>query len=157
MKIKIYAAIIFSLILTGCPASPENNQKQTNVQANQGNSNNLVVEKTTPVTAENSSPNVNFNRGGKTPVTAAENQSDKPNDGDSGITLEKFNKITKGMSYKEVVKILGREGKVERSEIIGGAKTILYRWNASNGTPGAHATALFQDDELIIKNEYELK
>lgn len=74
------------------------------------------------------------------------------------ITLEKFNKIETGMSYEQVVQIIGEEGTtLSESSITNDEKyhTIMYSWKAKNGIANANVT--FQGGKVISKAQVGLK
>ena len=72
-----------------------------------------------------------------------------------GVTMANFNKIHEGMSYDEVVKILGSPGEVQSSGEFGGIKTVMYAWKATSGF--GNMNAMFQDGRLITKAQFALK
>ena len=67
----------------------------------------------------------------------------------SGINEEKFDSIQNGMSYEEVKNIIGEDGENLSETDIGGIKTVMYQWSASDGW--GNATVTFQDDKVINK------
>lgn len=74
------------------------------------------------------------------------------------ITLEKFNKIETGMTYQEVVDIVGEEGTViSETDIMQDEKykTIMYCWYASNGIANANVT--FQGGKVVSKAQLGLE
>ena len=74
------------------------------------------------------------------------------------ITLEKFNKIETGMSYEQVVEIIGEEGTtLSESNIANDEKyhTIMYSWKAKNEIANANVT--FQGGKVISKAQIGLK
>lgn len=72
----------------------------------------------------------------------------------SELTLAKFNRVQTGMSYKEVVAILGSEGEVLSSTEAGSFKTESYKWQGENF---ATVIAVFQNDKLFTKTQANLK
>lgn len=50
----------------------------------------------------------------------------------SYMTLEKFNKIQIGMTYEEVVSIVGSEGTLSSEASAGNITTKMYYWYAKN-------------------------
>ncbi len=76
----------------------------------------------------------------------------------SKISLEEFNSIKNGMTYKEVVEIIGGEGEVLSESGEEGSKyhTIMYKWDGEGGF-GANANAMFQGGKLISKSQLGLK
>lgn len=74
------------------------------------------------------------------------------------ITLEKFNKIKSGMTYNEVVDIIGEEGTIlSETDIMQDEqyKTTVYYWYASNGIANANVT--FQGGKVISKAQLGLE
>lgn len=76
---------------------------------------------------------------------------------DPGISKEEFNAIENGMTYEEVVKIIGGEGEV-LSEV--GEKgdqfyTIMYMYNGEEGF-GSNANFTFQGGKLSAKAQFGL-
>lgn len=66
----------------------------------------------------------------------------------SGLTYANYLRLKNGMSYREVVGILGREGEeMSRSELVG-ITTVAYTWKRWNG---ANIIVMFQDGGLITK------
>ncbi|MFJ7952860.1 hypothetical protein ACIQZG_15160 [Lysinibacillus sp. NPDC096418] len=80
------------------------------------------------------------------PVTKEETPSNK-------LTEEKFKQITEGMTYEEVIKIVGSEGKVLSETGTAGEPhhTILYEFE-TDGTLSA-ANMMFQAGKLINKTQ----
>jgi hypothetical protein len=71
----------------------------------------------------------------------------------SGLTYENYLRITEGMTYGEVVDILGSNGKeVSRSEIAG-FTTVMYMWE---GRGVANMNAMFQNGRLVTKAQFGL-
>jgi hypothetical protein len=73
-----------------------------------------------------------------------------------GVTLARFNRLQEGMTYDEVVAVLGSRGVLIGSSDIAGVKTVSYQWEG-NGTPGANMSAMFQNGQLITKAQAGLK
>lgn len=72
---------------------------------------------------------------------------------DEKITLEEFNQIKTGMTYDEVVKIIGGEGVVLSESNIGNSEqyhTIIYKWEGK-GSIGANANITIQGGKVISK------
>jgi hypothetical protein len=72
----------------------------------------------------------------------------------STITLAKFNRLSEGMTYNQVVAVLGKDGTVISSTNIGGIKTVMYQWNAGLI---ANMNAMFQDGKMISKAQFGLE
>lgn len=71
----------------------------------------------------------------------------------SGVTLENYKKLKFGMSYKEVVDILGAEGVEQYSFRTGRNITTSYEWRNRRGT--IHLT--FDNQRLTNKFQYGLQ
>lgn len=73
------------------------------------------------------------------------------------VTLEKFNKVTTGMTYEQVIEIIGFEGELN-SEVdfdIGEQyRTEIYTWINPNGS---NMNATFQGGVLVTKAQAGLK
>jgi Domain of Unknown Function with PDB structure (DUF3862) len=86
-----------------------------------------------------------------TPAVSTPEPAVKEND---EVTMEEFNKIKNGMTYEEVVKIIGFEGTEMSSSEIGGIKTIMYSWQNDDGS---NMNAMFQNNKLNTKAQFGLK
>ena len=71
----------------------------------------------------------------------------------SQISMAQYNQIQPGMSYSEVVSILGREGEEMSSNEVGGYRTVMYVWE---NRFGANMNAMFQNDEMVQKAQFGL-
>ena len=75
---------------------------------------------------------------------------------DSSITLDEFNRIETGMTYDEVVNIIGSYGtELSRSEIAG-YTTVILMWEGS-GSLGANANVTFQNGSVMAKAQFGLQ
>lgn len=72
----------------------------------------------------------------------------------SAVTMANYQRIETGMSYAEVVAILGAEGEELSSNELAGIKTVMYQWN---GGFGANMNVMFQNDEMVQKAQMGLK
>ncbi|MFA7327960.1 MAG: DUF3862 domain-containing protein [Candidatus Ratteibacteria bacterium] len=77
------------------------------------------------------------------------------------VTMEKFNKIENGMSYREVVGIIGSEGELMSQNHMDGVTgvmnsidTAMYGWKNKYGS---NMNATFQNDKLMSKAQFGLK
>jgi hypothetical protein len=74
----------------------------------------------------------------------------------SGVNMDNYNKIQTGMSYEEVVSVLGKQGEEMSSNDIAGYKNVMYKWDGDSGF-GANMNAMFQNGKLIQKAQFGLK
>lgn len=74
------------------------------------------------------------------------------------VTKAQFESIKNGMTYKEVVKIIGGEGELISESGASGDElhTVMYMYNGK-GSTGANANFMFQDDKLVNKAQVGLK
>ncbi|MFC1613915.1 DUF3862 domain-containing protein [Gemmatimonadota bacterium] len=84
-----------------------------------------------------------------------------PSIGKQFVTYAEYERIQNGISYKEVVAIIGDEGEeMSRSKINGvpgvmeDIETVMYQWVNTNGS---NMNAMFQNDKLIQKAQFGLK
>lgn len=75
------------------------------------------------------------------------------------ISLAEFDQITTGMSYDEVVKIVGGPGQILSQTDLGfGSEyaSVMYMWEGE-GMVGANANVMFQGGEVISKSQFGLE
>ena len=92
-----------------------------------------------------------------TPTNTAgntEQSTPKPED-TTGVNMANYSKIKTGMTYEEVVAILGKQGEEMTSNDIAGIKNIMYKWDGDSGF-GANMNAMFQDGKLVSKAQFGL-
>ena len=79
-------------------------------------------------------------------------------EGDATITKEEYERLEQGMSYQEVVQIIGGEGTVISQTGSQGEDfyTTMYQW-PGEGDKMSSANILFQADKLLSKSEYGLQ
>jgi hypothetical protein len=75
----------------------------------------------------------------------------------AGVTMANFNRLQKGMTYAQVVQILGKEG--EESGVLGsgGDKVVMYKWDADEDVSDARLDAFFKNGKLDSKLQFALK
>jgi len=64
-----------------------------------------------------------------------------------------FARIREGMTFDEVVAIVGQPSQLLSSSEIGGIKTAMYQWDAGIV---ANANAMFQDGKMVSKAQFGL-
>ena len=70
------------------------------------------------------------------------------------ISLAQFGLLQTGITYRQAVVILGKEGAEISSNDIAGTRTVMYQWPAGGM---ANMNAMFQNDKLISKAQFGLK
>lgn len=98
----------------------------------------------------------------KTPTSSSPTTSSSPaastspagSDQKGGLTLEKFNRLKNGMTYKEVVDIVGSEGTQVASSGEGKYKVETYKWDGENFQ---YLIITFMGEKLYSKNQNGLK
>lgn len=71
------------------------------------------------------------------------------------VSLQQFQALRTGMSYRQVVSTLGCDGvELSRSEL-GGIITAMYAWPGT-GMHGANMNVMLQNDRLISKAQLGL-
>jgi hypothetical protein len=84
-----------------------------------------------------------------------------PSIGTEIVTYDEYEKIKDGISYSQVVQIIGAQGEeLSRNKIEGipgvmeSIETVMYQWVNSSG---GNMNAMFQNDKLIQKAQFGLK
>ena len=85
----------------------------------------------------------------------SENTSDNASDNASGITADKFNQITMGMSYDQVKEIIGEDGKNISEADSGGSVATMYQWDEADGIGNVLVT--IQDGTVSSKSQLGLE
>lgn len=75
----------------------------------------------------------------------------------AGVTMANFNRLQKGMTYAQVVQILGKEGKEEGVLGSGAEKIVMYKWDADEDGSGATMSVFFKNGKLDTKFQFALK
>lgn len=70
------------------------------------------------------------------------------------VTIEKFNQIETGMTYQQVVDIIGEEGTLSTESSYGSQTMKIYGWYASNGI--SNATVSFTNNKVTAKSQIGL-
>jgi hypothetical protein len=103
--------------------------------------------KTTPSSSPSSSPG----------ITSSPTSSSSPSStSKSALTMDKYNQIKNGMSYKEVVAIVGSEGTETMSSGEGKYKVTSYQWKGDDDKY-EYIYAVFMGDKLSSKTQANLK
>jgi hypothetical protein len=92
-----------------------------------------------------------------TPVantTVSESNKTKTSSSKNALSMEKYNQIKNGMSYKQVVEILGSEGTETMSSGEGKYKVTSYKWE---GEDFQFITVVFMGDKVNSKVQANLK
>ena len=71
----------------------------------------------------------------------------------SGLSKANYLRISEGMTYREVVAVLGKPGEEMSRSDIAGFTTVMYGWKRWNG---ANMNAIFQNDALVTKAQFGL-
>jgi hypothetical protein len=72
----------------------------------------------------------------------------------SGLTLASYQRLSEGMTYSEVVSILGSSGEELSRSDIAGINTVMYSWKTWSG---ANMNVMFQNGRLVSKAQFGLK
>lgn len=93
-----------------------------------------------------------------TTTTATPKEEPKQEDKKGVVTKEKFEQIKDGMTYEEVVKIIGAEGELlsETGEKGTQFHTVIYQFEG-DGTFGANANFTFQGGKLVNKAQFGIE
>lgn len=74
---------------------------------------------------------------------------------DVEISLEQYNSIETGMSYDDVVNLLGGEGSLLSDTDISGSTAQVYQWNGTS--LGSNATITFSEGKVMSKAQFGLE
>lgn len=78
----------------------------------------------------------------------------KPLSPATGLTMASFEAIRTGMTYQDVVAIVGSTGQEMSRSDIAGHTTVMYMWKQWTG---ANMNAMFQNGGLVTKAQFGLK
>ncbi len=71
------------------------------------------------------------------------------------VTMDQYLKVEPGMTYEQVVGILGApDQELSRSDMAGYV-TVVYMWEGKS--LGANMNAMFQNDQLVNKAQFGLR
>ncbi len=102
-------------------------------------------------TATYAPPETSYSAQTDTPETAIETTDDSPVA--EGVTMSQYSSLYTGMSYSDVIDIIGGGEEVSRSEVMGHT-TVMYSWRNPDG---GNMNAMFQDRKMISKAQFGLK
>jgi len=71
-----------------------------------------------------------------------------------GLTKAKYEQLKNGMTYKEVVAILGKEGEETSSSQVGSTKIATMKWQGNNYE---YIFVNFSNDKMTFKSQANLK
>lgn len=71
------------------------------------------------------------------------------------VSLDQFNQLQEGMTYQEVIAILGSPGELQSSQEMAGYKTVMYMWKG-NSLMG-NMNAIFQNEKMIQRSQFALQ
>ncbi len=106
----------------------------------------LANQQRTTSTPTDSSPTNAGNAASKPSTTTASKSA--------GLTLDKYNQIKNGMSYQEVVSVVGSEGTEVMSSGEGKYKVTSYQWKGENFE---FLTIVLMGDKVTSKTQANLK
>jgi hypothetical protein len=102
-----------------------------------------------------------MNENSTTPSSKPEAGFKMPSIGKQIVTFDEYQRIQNGLSYRQVVQIIGAEGEeVSRNKMEGvpgvmeSVETVMYQWVNSSGS---NMNAMFQNDMLIQRAQFGLK
>lgn len=72
------------------------------------------------------------------------------------ITLDEYNQIQSGMSYEEVVNIIGSPGTSSVESSTAGYEIVIYTWYG-NGVAGSNANVTFTNGQVSAKAQVGLQ
>ncbi|OOR30331.1 hypothetical protein BW892_07060 [Bacillus cereus] len=103
-------------------------------------------------------PKTKYSTSNDVPVQAEQTSTNKKANNSPKISKEEFDSIKNGMSYEEVISIIGGDGELLSETGTNGQQfhTLMYSWEGEKGF-GSNANATFQDGKLINKAQFGLK
>ena len=72
------------------------------------------------------------------------------------VSAAQFAQLHVGMTYAEVIAVIGCEGDVMVDQSAGQPSTMTYGWQG-HGIPGANINAMFQDGRLVMKRQFGIR
>ncbi|GAB6474914.1 MULTISPECIES: DUF3862 domain-containing protein [Bacillus] len=103
-------------------------------------------------------PKTKYSNLNDVPVQVEQSNTNKKDNNSPKISKEEFDSIQNGMSYEEVIGIIGGDGELLSETGTKGQQfhTLMYSWEGEKGF-GSNANATFQDGKLINKAQFGLK
>ena len=72
------------------------------------------------------------------------------------VSAAQFAQLHVGMTYAEVIAVIGCPGDVMVDHSAGQPPTMMYGWQG-HGIPGANMNAMFQNGRLIMKRQFGIR
>ncbi|WP_259345493.1 DUF3862 domain-containing protein [Priestia aryabhattai] len=154
---KLMFAMAMCGMLAACSSTTEDTSSSEEPKKEEVKEEKAATPKTTEDTNETSEEANTTEATEEDKVEPTETPAEEPakeESNDPGISKAEFDKIQNGMSYEEVVQIIGGEGELNSES---GAKgdqyyTVMYTWNGESGF-GANANAMFQGNPAKLQNK----
>ena len=95
--------------------------------------------------------------GGKTNTVVAPGGSGSEtaaSDAGPALTMDGYNRVKNGMTFDQVVAIVGKPSQELSRNEMAGTETVMYQWD---GSIGANMNAMFQNGKLVQKAQFGLR
>jgi hypothetical protein len=135
-----FVCCLWLALILGCTRLKENSNSGQATSPVASPTNTATTSSSPSRSSTNNSPNI-----ASSPTTTA------------GVTMANYNRLQMGMTYAQVVQILGKEGEELSSNEVGGYKIEMYKWDGDGGGPGARIDAFFKNGKLDSKFQFALK
>jgi Beta-lactamase inhibitor (BLIP) len=86
--------------------------------------------------------------------TSSSSPSTSSSSSSGGLTKAKYDQLKNGMTYKEVVNVLGKEGEETSSSEVGKTTIRTMKWQGENY---AYVFVNFTNDKMTFKSQANLK
>ena len=73
-----------------------------------------------------------------------------------GISASEFGQLRAGMTYPEVVEIIGSEGELISENEMAGYRTQMFAWDEEGTFGVGNANAMFQNGRMVSKSQFGL-